>query len=120
MLGRDVHVLSWLGKQPFILLFLVIAAGYALGRVKIKGLNLGATAASLVIALVVSLLAAARGVKIAIPELASTIFFNMFMFSVGMKVGPQFLSGLKRDAAKFVFFGLFIPVTAVGLMFAVR
>ena len=115
-----MHVLAWLAKQPFILLFLVVAAGYALGRVKIKGVGLGATASSLVVALVISLLAAARGATIAIPELASTIFFNLFMFSVGMKVGPQFLSGLKRDAGKFIFFGLFIPAGSIGLAFAMR
>ena len=42
------------------------------------------------------------------------------MFSVGMKVGPQFLAGLKRDAGKFFFFGLFMPVAAIGLMLAMR
>jgi putative transport protein len=115
-----MHVLAWLGKQPFLLLFLVVAAGYALGRVRVKGVGLGATASSLVIALGVSLLGAARGAKIAIPDLASTIFFNLFMFSVGMKVGPQFLTGLKRDAGKFIFFGLFIPLGAAGLALAMR
>ena len=119
--GRtSVHVLSWFEKQPFILLFFVVAAGYGLGRVKIKGIGFGATASSLLVALGVSLLAASVGVKIAVPALASTIFFNLFMFAVGMKVGPQFISGLKRDAAKFLFFGLFIPFASVGLVFALR
>src|SRR3954464_9044464 len=97
-IGTMVHSLSWLSRQPFILLFLVVAGGIALGRVKIKGIGLGATASSLIIALAVSVLAAGHGAKIAVPELTGTIFFNMFMFSVGMKVGPQFLAGLKRDA----------------------
>ena len=34
-------LLAGLGKQPFVLLFLVVAAGYALGRVQIKGVGLG-------------------------------------------------------------------------------
>jgi putative transport protein len=114
------RLLGWLESQPFILLFLVVAAGYALGRVKIKGIGLGATASSLLIALGVSLLGASVGVTIAIPALASTIFFNVFMFSVGMKVGPQFLTGLRRDAGKFIFFGLFIPLASAGLMLALR
>ena len=86
--GATVHLLAWLSRQPFILLFLVVAAGIALGRVKIKGIGLGATASSLVIALGVSVLASGRGAKIAVPELASTIFFNVFMFSVGHEGGP--------------------------------
>ncbi|HLK90116.1 MAG TPA: hypothetical protein VKZ18_09480 [Polyangia bacterium] len=114
------RVLSWFEGQPFILLFLVVAVGYGLGRVKVKGIGLGATASSLLVALAVSLLGASLGVKIAIPALASTIFFNVFMFSVGMKVGPQFLTGLRRDAAKFIFFGLFIPLASAGLMLAMR
>jgi putative transport protein len=115
-----VHLLAWLSRQPFILLFLTVAAGIALGRVKVKGIGLGATASSLLIALAVSMLAMGRGAKIAVPELTGTIFFNVFMFSVGMKVGPQFLSGLKRDAGKYFFFGLFMPLGATGLMLALR
>jgi putative transport protein len=109
-----------LARQPFILLFLVVAAGYALGRVKVRGIGLGATASTLVIALVMSLLAARRGTNFAIPEFASTLFFNLFMFAVGMKVGPQFLSGLRRDARRFILLGLLIPVLALGLIFVVR
>jgi len=108
--GWIAHVLGWFAHQPFVLLFVVIAAGYAAGQLKVKGVGLGTTAAALVIALAVSLIGTAAGVKIEVPAIASTIFFNLFMFSVGMKVGPQFLSGLRRDAGKFIFFGLFIPV----------
>jgi putative transport protein len=114
------NLLPWLGKQPFILLFVVVAAGYALGRIKIRGIGLGATASTLLIGLGISLWAALIGIRYAVPELASTIFFNLFMFSVGMKVGPQFLSGLRRDAGKFIFFGLFIPFVSIGLLLALR
>jgi len=109
-----------LAKQPFILLFLVVAAGYALGRLKVRGIGLGATASTLTIALVTSLIAALRGTTLALPEFASTLFFNLFMFAVGMKVGPQFLSGLRRDAKRFVVLGLLIPLLALGLIFVVR
>jgi len=115
-----VNLLTWLGGQSFILLFLVVAAGYALGRVKIRGIGLGTTASSLVIALGVSLWGTSLGAKIAVPPIASTIFFNLFMFSVGMKVGPQFLSGLKHDAGKFIFFGLTIPLLSAALTLAMR
>jgi putative transport protein len=113
-------LLAALAKQPFILLFLVVAAGYALGRVKVHGIGLGPTASSLIIALAISLLAATRGTKFAIPEFASTLFFNLFMFAVGMKVGPQFLSGLRRDAKRFILLGILIPLGSVALIFVVR
>jgi len=103
-----------------MLLFLVVAAGYVLGRFKVKGIGLGATASTLVVGLIVSLVSAHVGAPLSIPEFAGTIFFNLFMFAVGMKVGPQFLSGLRRDAGKFILLGLLIPGLAIGLMFAVR
>src|SRR3954465_4189855 len=99
-------VWAGLARQPFILLFLVVAAGYGLGRGKVRGIGVGATASTLIIALTLSLLAARRGNNFAIPEVASPLFFNLFMFAVGMKVGPQFLSGLRRDAKRFMVLGL--------------
>jgi len=114
-------MLKGLSNQPFILLFLLVAAGYAVGRVKIKGISLGATASTLVLSLAVSLWAAhSYGIRFNVPDFASTVFFNLFMFSVGMKVGPQFISGLRRDAKQFLFMGLFIPLLSVGLIFLIK
>ena len=62
----------------------------------------------------------AYGINYAVAEFASTVFFNLFMFSIGMKVGPQFIAGLRRDAGKFIFFGTFIPVLSLALMFGLR
>jgi putative transport protein len=108
------------GRQPFILLFLTVAAGYGLGRLQVKGIGLGATASTLLIALAVSLLAAQVGVQFKVPEFASVLFFNLYMFAVGMKVGPQFISGLRANAARFIAIAVLIPLLSVGLMFGVR
>ena len=113
-------ILAWLGRQPFILLFLVVAAGYVLGRFQVKGIGLGATASTLLLGLLLSLFSAHLGAPMSIPEFASTVFFNLFMFAIGMKVGPQFLSGLRRDAGKFIALGLLIPGLAVALIFVVK
>lgn len=115
------HLIHGLNAQPFILLFLMVAVGYLLGKVSYKGIGLGATASTLLVSLGISLLAArGYGVKYAIPEFASTVFFNLFMFSVGMKVGPQFLSGLRRDAKNFIILGVAIPVMALAMIFVVK
>ena len=116
--ARFCHALA---AQPFVLLFLVLAGGYALGRVRFKGVSLGATASTLLIALGFSLVAAETSrIKYAIPDFAGTIFFNLFMFSVGMKVGPQFVSGLRRDAGKFIILSLLVPALSVAIMFGLR
>jgi putative transport protein len=114
-------VAAGLGQQPFVLLFATLTLGYALGRVRIKGFGLGVTASTLLVGLGVSLTAARLfDVEYAIPEFAGTIFFNLFMFSVGMKVGPQFVSGLRRDAAKFVWIALLVPALSLAAMLALR
>jgi putative transport protein len=106
-----VHrALAFLGKDPFVLLFLVVTAGYVLGRLQIRGIGLGTTGATLVVALELSVWAlAGEGIRFEVAGFASTVFFNLFMFAVGMKVGPQFVSGLKRDASKFIILAFLIP-----------
>ncbi|MBF5043106.1 MULTISPECIES: aspartate:alanine exchanger family transporter [Myxococcaceae] len=113
-------VFLFLNSQPFVLLFLTVAAGYALGKVPLGASKLGATAATLVVGLTASVWASLRGVDFRVPEFASTLMFNLFMFSVGMKVGPQFLSGLRRAARAFITLGLAVPLLSVGLMLAVK
>jgi putative transport protein len=109
-------VLNHLREQPFILLFAVVGAGYLVGRVKLKGISLGPTVSTLIIALGVSLFSSAvYSIPLKVPEFASTLFFNLFMFSMGVKVGPLFLSGLKRDARYLIILGLLTPLLAVGL-----
>ena len=43
MHGGHPVIISWLAVQPFVLLFLVVAAGYALGRLQFPSIGLGAT-----------------------------------------------------------------------------
>jgi putative transport protein len=42
------------------------------------------------------------------PGLVSTIFLLMFMYAIGMKVGPQFFSGIARGGLDFVVIGLIV------------
>ena len=67
-------IIAGLAGQPFILLFVVVATGYLIGRINVKGVGLGATASTLLVGLAVSLLAVrAYGVNLSIPEFASTL-----------------------------------------------
>ncbi len=115
--GLVARGLSFLGTEPFVLLFLVVTAGYLLGGLEIRGVGLGTTGATLVVALEMSVWAlAGNGIRFEVSGFASIIFFNLFMFAVGMKVGPQFISGLRRDAGKFILMAILIPATSFALM----
>ncbi|MCB2009814.1 MAG: hypothetical protein R3C70_02810 [Geminicoccaceae bacterium] len=95
-----------LDKQPFVFLLLALAIGYPLGRVSIHNISLGSTAGTLLVGVIIALTAKlAFDITYSIPGLVSTIFLLMFMYALGLKVGPQFFAGLKGGFA-FVCVGL--------------
>jgi putative transport protein len=110
------RIFEFLRAQPFVILFLVVAGGYSLGQLKLKQVSLGATASTLLLALLVSVTASAvYGMAFNAPDFVGSVFFNLYMFAVGMKVGPQFISGLKSDARNFILIGLLTPALAIGI-----
>jgi putative transport protein len=114
-------LLKFLGDQPFTLLFITLAGGYVIAKLKVKGITLGATAGTLMLGLAVSLWASAlHDIEFRLPDFAGSLFFNLFMFAVGMKVGPQFLVGLHRGAKDFIILSLFVPLLATAMMFGMR
>ena len=115
-LGLVGGTLHFLGSYPFVLLFLTLALGTALGRLKLGFLTFGSTAGTLFTGIALSLWAyLGYGLRYAMPALLTTVFLNLFMFAVGLKVGPQFLAGLRKDGAK----GVVVALVVVGLNFAI-
>jgi putative transport protein len=100
---------TYLSNNPFVFLFLCLGTGYPLGWITIKGISLGTTAGTLVVGVLLALAAfAIYDLKIDAPGLVSDIFLMMFMYAIGMKVGPQFFSGLARGGMDFVVIGLIV------------
>ncbi|MGR5360441.1 aspartate:alanine exchanger family transporter [Vibrio mediterranei] len=100
---------NYLSENPFVFLFLSLAIGYPLGRITVKGVSLGTTAGTLIVGVALALTSfSVFGLKIEEPGLVSDIFLMMFMYAIGMKVGPQFFSGLARGGLDFVVIGLIV------------
>jgi len=111
-------ILNYLGQNPFAFLFIALALGYPLGRVKVKGISLGSTAGTLVVGIIIALAASALfGIKYEIPGLVQDIFLMLFMYALGMRVGPQFFSGLARGGLDFVVIGLLVAFTNFVVVF---
>jgi len=81
-----------LRNNPELAIFLALAIGFLIGRVKIGSFSLGTVVGTLLAGVVIGQLA------IKVPSVVKTIFFDLFLFTTGYKVGPQFFRGLKRDA----------------------
>ena len=94
---------GFLQEQPFVLIFLTVGAGFVLARLKLFGISLGAVVWTLIFGLLLSL-AAVRfaDISFSLPPIVQTIFFNIFIFSIGLRVGPQCFAGFERNGKKFV------------------
>ena len=81
-----------LRQNPELAVFLALAIGFAIGQIKIAGFSLGTVVGTLFAGVLIGQL------DIKVSPLVKTVFFDLFLFTTGYKVGPQFFRGLKRDA----------------------
>src|SRR5258707_54374 len=86
-------VRTLLEQQPLMTLFLTIAIGYLVGEVNIKGFSLG-VGAVLFVALAIGWFAP----KAAPAPMVGTLGLALFLYSVGVQYGQQFLLGLTLEA----------------------
>src|SRR5262245_45710519 len=108
-------VFAFLADQPFLLIFLVIGFGYALGKLSFRGVGLGVTGATLLVGLLLSLFAFRFGVEVSLPGLVSAMFFNLFIFAIGLRVGPQFLVAFSRGGKQIALVGVFTVICSAAL-----
>jgi len=117
--GLIEGALRYLDAQPFVLLFLTLALGTAVGRRRVGSISLGSTAGTLLVGILISLWAyLGHGIRYEVPSLLTTIWLNLFMFAVGLKVGPQFFAGLRLDGLKFVAVALILVGSNFAIAFA--
>jgi putative transport protein len=81
-----------LQEHQELAIFLTLAAGFFIGRIKIGSFNLGTVVGTLLAGVIIGQL------DIKIPAIVKNVFFDLFLFTTGYKVGPQFFRGLKKDA----------------------
>lgn len=97
---------AFLLDNPYILLFLVVGLAVAVGRLSWKGYGLGMVAAAIIVGCGVSALAATWGVTLKLDDFTKSLFYYLFMYGVGLRVGPSFLNSLNRDAIGYTILGV--------------
>src|SRR6056297_908818 len=85
------------------LLFVIIALGFILGRVNIKGISLGVSAV-----MFVALIFGHYGLKV--PDAIQTIGLVLFLYTIGIQAGPGFFASFKKDGRR-------LAMLSVGVMF---
>ena len=97
-----------LRRYPELALFLTLAVGFSIGRLKIGGCSLGSVTGVLLTGLVIGQL------DIPISPAIKSVFFLFFLFAVGYGVGPQFFRGLKSEGIKQALFATLVCVACLG------
>lgn len=89
--------------SSLLVVFTIAALGYALGSIRIAGLNLGSSGV-----LVVALVFGHFGYIV--PAVVKDIGLALFVVSVGFIAGPVFFRGFKKQASAYIMLGLAIII----------
>jgi putative transport protein len=95
-------------SNSYFALFVIIALGYLVGRVKIKGLSLDVSAI-----IFVALIFGHYGVVI--PRDFQNLGLVLFIFTIGVQAGPGFFESFKKDGRKLALFATLLIFAAALL-----
>ena len=100
-------IIHLLRQHSELAIFLTIAAGFWIGKMRIKQFSLGIVTSVLLVGVLVGQL------NITIEEPVKSVFFLLFLFAIGYKVGPQFFRGLKKDGLPQVGFAVLMCIVSL-------
>ncbi len=96
-----------LRHNPELAVFLTLALGFLLGRLRLGSFKLGNVVGTLLAGVIIGQL------DIQVHPLVKIVFFDLFLFATGYKVGPQFFRGLKKNALPQVLLTLVLCITSL-------
>src|SRR5436189_3090067 len=86
------YLTNALREHQELAIFLTLAIGFLIGRVKIGSFSLGMVVGTLLAGVAIGQM------NIQVSAVVKYVFFDLFLFTTGYKVGPQFFRALKKDA----------------------
>ena len=101
------YTLNALRQHPELAVFLTLAAGFVIGRIRFGSFKLGNVVGTLIAGVLIGQL------DIKVDPTVKSVFFSLFLFATGYKVGPQFFRGLKKNALPQVALTVVLCVTSL-------
>ncbi|WP_280214881.1 hypothetical protein [Nocardia cyriacigeorgica] len=98
-----------LQQTPELAVFLCLALGYAVGKVRVWKLSLGGVAGTLIVAIFVGM----AGHITVDDQVKMNIAFAMFIFTLGYISGPTFFASLNRKSLKY---GAFTIIEVISIL----
>jgi len=106
------YVVTALRENPELAVFLTLALGFVIGRVRIGSFGLGNVVGTLIAGVLIGQL----GIQVA--PIVKIVFFDLFLFATGYKVGPQFIRGLGKNALPQVALTVVLCLTSLVATYA--
>lgn len=100
-------IVDYLQKNPSMAIFICLALGYLVGKLRYKSFSLGSTVGTLLIGLILGQFAVFH-----VSPIVKNIFFSFFIFTIGYEVGPAFANSFKKSGIKLVIHSIFFSVVA--------
>jgi len=101
------YLVTALRQNPELAVFLTLALGFALGSVRMGSFKLGNVVGTLLAGVLIGQL------DIQVSGTVKVVFFDLFLFATGYKVGPQFIRGLGKSALPQVALTVVVCVTCL-------
>lgn len=113
---RNIAIVQWfidfLRGQPIAVVFLTLALGNLVGRLGMRGLQLGSVPGTLIVGVLIGQL------DIPLTGEHKIFFLLLFLFATGYSVGPRFFSGLRKDGARLALFSFVLCTISVATAYA--
>jgi len=110
--------MEWLSrlfeKYPEMGVYLAVGIGYLIGRLKFRGVGLGAVTGSLLGGIFLG-----NFFHVPVSDQAKAMLFLLFLFGIGYSVGPSFFRNLKGDGWRWALLAVFVPVVGLLVAYAV-
>ncbi len=97
-----------LRRYPEVAFFLVLGVGFLLGKLRLKGIAVGAVTGTMLAGVMVG------QADVHVSADVKQCFFLLFLFSIGFRTGPQFFRGLKRDGLQQAVLSIIVATTALA------
>ncbi|MHB9753627.1 aspartate-alanine antiporter [Streptomyces sp. BYX5S] len=85
-----------LKDHPELVLFVSLALGYLVGKLRVGPLTLGGICGTLIVSLLLG-----AWTKAQVSDDVKTVFFALFIFALGYMAGPQFFRNLNKKSLRF-------------------
>jgi len=109
-------VFQFLNSNPYILLFLTVGLAVGIGRLTVAGYGLGMVAAAIVVGTALAVWSSMYGVKLNLNDFTKSLFYYLFMYGVGLRVGPSFLNSLSREGLRYALLGVISCFAGLGII----